>query len=109
MTPSPFPRGVREFNNGTPSIPAWSGNFVRHRINRGGNRQLSLALHRIAMTQLRCPGPGRDYVARRMAAGDTKTKAFRAPRRRISDEVFRHLEVDEAARAAFHGTARVAA
>jgi len=96
-------------HNGTAPIPVWSGNLVRHRLNRGGNRQLNLALHRIAITQLRCPGPGRDYVAKRMAAGDTKTEAIRALRRRISDEVFRRLQVDEAARAALHGTARAAA
>ena len=96
-------------HNGTAPIPVWSGNLVRHRLNRGGNRQLNLALHRIAITQLRCPGPGRDYVAKRMAAGDTKTEAIRALRRRISDEVFRRLQVDEAARVALDGTASAAA
>jgi transposase len=87
-------------HNGTAPIPVWSGNVVRHRLNRGGNRQLNLALHRIAITQLQHPGPGRDYVAHRMAAGDTKTEAIRALRRRISDEVFRRLTTDDAARTA---------
>jgi transposase len=96
-------------HNGTAPIPVWSGNLVRHRLNRGGNRQLNLALHRIAITQLRCPGPGREYVAKRMAAGDTKTEAIRALRRRLSDEVFRRLHTDEAARAALEGVARAAA
>ena len=96
-------------HNGTAPIPVWSGNLVRHRLNRGGNRQLNLALHRIAITQLRCPGPGRDYVAKRMTAGDTKTEAIRALRRRISDEVFRRLQADEAARVALHGIASAAA
>lgn len=96
-------------HNGTAPIPVWSGNLVRHRLNRGGNRQLNLALHRIAITQLRCPGPGREYVAKRMTAGDTKTEAIRALRRRISDEVFRRLHVDEAARAALEGAAQAAA
>jgi hypothetical protein len=77
-------------------VPVWSGNIVRHRLNRGGNRQLNLALHRIAITQLRVPGPGRDYVLHRMAAGDTKTEAIRALRRRISDEVFRRMTIDQA-------------
>jgi len=85
-------------HNGTAPIPVWSGNIVRHRLNRGGNRQLNAALHRIAITQLRCPGPGRDYVAKRLACGDTKPEAIRALRRRISDEVFRRLRTDEAAR-----------
>jgi transposase len=52
-------------------------------------------LHRIAITQLRLDGPGRDYLQRRMAAGDTKTEAIRALRRRISDEVYRRLNADQ--------------
>jgi len=41
---------------------------------------------------LRCPGRGQAYVAKRQAAGDTKTEAIRALRRRLSDEVFRRLQ-----------------
>jgi len=87
-------------HNGTAPVPVWSGNIVRHRLNRGGNRQLNLALHRIAITQLRIGGPGREYVLHRIAAGDTKTEAIRALRRRISDEVFRRMTIDHAALAA---------
>ena len=83
--------------NGTAPIPVWSGNDSRHRLNRGGNRQVNAALHRIALTQWRGVGPGRAYVARRMAAGDSKTEALRLLRRRISDHVFRQLLVDESA------------
>jgi hypothetical protein len=32
-------------------------------------------MHRIAITQLRLAGPGRDYLQRRITAGDTKTEA----------------------------------
>ena len=85
-------------HNGTAPVPVWSGNTVRHRLNRGGNRQLNAALHRIAITQLRLTGPGKAYVAHRQAAGDTRTEAIRALRRRISDEVFRRLRADEVAR-----------
>jgi transposase len=81
--------------NGTAPIPVWSGNDSRHRLNRGGNRQVNAALHRIAITQWRGVGPGRTYVERRMAAGDTKTEALRLLRRRISDHVFRRLLADE--------------
>jgi transposase len=81
--------------NGTAPIPVWSGNDSRHRLNRGGNRQVNAALHRIAITQWRGVGPGRAYVERRMAAGDTKTEALRLLRRRISDEVLRRLLADE--------------
>jgi transposase len=81
-------------HNGTAPIPVWSGNQERHRLNRGGNRQLNVALHRIAITQLRIGGAGRDYVARRMAMGNTKREAIRLLRRQISDEVYRRLRAD---------------
>lgn len=88
-------RAAFAMHNGTAPVPVWSGNRQRHRLNRGGNRQLNAALHRIAITQLRLDGPGRDYLQRRMAAGDTKTEAIRALRRRISDEVYRRLQTDQ--------------
>ncbi|HXG25321.1 MAG TPA: IS110 family transposase [Candidatus Binatia bacterium] len=97
--------GIRRFrskeafarHNGSAPVPVWSGNVVRHRLNRGGNRQLNAALHRIAITQLRLAGPGRTYLEHRMTAGDSRTEAIRALRRRISDEVFRRLRADESA------------
>jgi transposase len=85
-------------HNGCAPLPVWSGNDVRHRLSRGGNRQLNLALHRIAITQIRLGGLGRAYFDHRLAAGDTRTEALRALRRRISDEVFRRMHHDEAAR-----------
>jgi transposase len=84
-------------HTGTAPVPVWSGNTERHRLSRGGNRQLNAAIHRIAVTQLQRPGPAQDYVARRRAAGDTPTEALRALKRRISDEVWRRLRVDELA------------
>ena len=81
-------------HNGTAPIPVWSGNQERHRLNRGGNRHLNVALHRIAITQMRLGGPASDYIARRMTMGNTKTEAIRALRRQISDEVFRRLRQD---------------
>jgi len=80
--------------NGTAPIPVWSSNSERFRLNRGGNRQLNYALHMIAVTQLRGIGPGRDYVNRRTAGGNTKTEAIRLLRRRISDTVHRALRAD---------------
>jgi transposase len=96
-------------HNGSAPVPVWSGNTVRHRLSRGGNRQLNLALHRIAITQLQRPGPGREYLDRRRTAGDTKTEAIRALRRRISDEVFRRMRNDEAVQAARRDPLAVAA
>jgi transposase len=91
-------RGAFARHNGSAPIPVWSGNVVRHRLNRGGNRQLNVALHRIAITQIRLGGPGRAYFDHRIASGDSRTEAIRALRRRISDEVYRRLRADEAAR-----------
>jgi transposase len=87
-------RAAFAMHNGTAPVPVWSGNRERYRLNRGGNRQLNAALHRIAITQVRLAGPGRDYLQRRLSAGDTKTEAIRALRRRISDEVYRRLRAD---------------
>ena len=81
-------------HNGTAPIPVWSGNRERHRLNRGGNRQLNVALHRIAITQMRLGGAASAYIARRLAIGNTKTEAIRALRRQISDEVYRRLRQD---------------
>lgn len=102
-------RAAYASHTGTAPIPVWSGNVVRHRLSRGGNRQLNAALHRIAITQLRCPSLGQAYVAKRLAAGDTKTEAIRALRRRLSDDVFRRLQADEAARAATESVGLAAA
>ena len=84
-------------HNGTAPIPVWSGSPQRHRLNRGGNRQLNAALHRIAVTQMRLGGRGHEYIQHRRAAGDTKKEAIRALRRRISDEVFRRMWQDHLA------------
>jgi transposase len=87
-------------HNGSAPVPVWSANSGRHRLSRTGNRQLNLALHRIAVTQIRLEGRGRDYLAKRMAAGDSKTEAIRALRRRISDEVYRRMRHDDHLQAA---------
>jgi transposase len=87
-------------HNGSAPLPVWSSNTERHRLSRTGNRQLNVALHRIAITQLQREGPGKTYLEHRRAQGDTKTEAIRALRRRISDEVFRRMRHDDAARAA---------
>lgn len=87
-------------HNGTAPVPVWSGNTERHRLSRTGNRQLNVALHRIAITQLQREGPGKTYLEHRRTMGNTKSEAIRALRRRISDEVFRRMRHDEAARSA---------
>jgi transposase len=96
-------------HNGTAPIPVWSGDHERHRLNRGGNRQLNAALHRITITQLQRPGAARDYLERRTANGDTKTEGIRSLRRKISDEVYRRATHDEHLRTTTTGCIRQAA
>jgi transposase len=81
-------------HNGTAPLPVWSGNRERHRLSRTGNRQLNLAIHRIALTQARHHAAAREYLARRRASGNTNPEAFRALKRRLSDVVFRALVSD---------------
>ncbi len=81
--------------NGTAPVPVWSGNNERFRLNRGGNRQVNAALHRLPVPQAGRPTLGRAYIDRRTAAGDTRREALRLLRRRLSDVVFRALLADE--------------
>lgn len=81
-------------HNATAPIPVWSGNSNRHRLNPGGNRQLNACVHRIAITHLRGHRESIDYVAKRLAMGDTKREAIRALKRRLSDEIYRCMKAD---------------
>jgi transposase len=81
-------------HNGTAPLPVWSANNTRHRLSRTGNRQLNCAIHRIAVTQIRCHPPAQAYLKTRIAAGDSKTEALRALKRRLSDIVYRALLAD---------------
>lgn len=81
-------------HNGTAPLPVWSGNRVRHRLSRTGNRQLNAAIHRIAVTQMRMHDQAKAYLERRIAMGNTKTEALRALKRKLSDVVYRALLVD---------------
>lgn len=79
---------------GVAPIPASSGKTNRHRLARGGNRQLNAALHRIAVTQARLHGPGRTYLHRRRTNGDTTMQALRALKRRLARVVYNTLQPD---------------
>jgi transposase len=80
--------------NGTAPIEASSGPRKRHRLNPRGNRKLNHAMHLIAVTQIRNDTPGRVYFQRKLAEGKSKKEALRALKRRISDAVWRQLQVD---------------
>jgi transposase len=76
---------------GVAPIPASSGKRVRHRLDRGGNRQLNCALHRIAVTQGRVHPPARDYLARKQAEGKSRIEALRCLKRHLARRVWRLL------------------
>jgi transposase len=59
---------------GSSPLAASSGKRHRHRLNRGGDRQANAALWRIAMVRLATDQRTRDYLARRVAEGETKPK-----------------------------------
>jgi transposase len=80
---------------GVAPIPVSSGRTARHRLCRGGNRQLNAALHRIAITQLRLPGPGQSYDRRRRVQGDRTGDAIRTLKRRIARAVYQQLKLAE--------------
>jgi transposase len=82
-------------HNGSAPIPVWSGDHDHHRLNRGGNRQLNAALHRIAVTQLRTGGPAKVAMDSLIASGKTKKDALRIVRRRLSDIVYKRLVEDQ--------------
>ena len=76
---------------GVAPIPASSGKTVRHRLNRGGNRQAHSALYRIMLTRLHHDQATRDYVARRLAEGKTMGEVGRILKRYIAREVYKQL------------------
>ena len=86
--------------NGTAPIDASSGDQVRHRLSRAGNRQINRVLHIMATVQLRNPTEGRAYFDRRKASGKTSMEAMRCLKRRLSDIVYRRMVDDTLATAA---------
>jgi transposase len=81
---------------GTAPIEISSGEKVRHRLSRQGDRKLNNALHTIALTQVRMPGSQcRIYYDRKIAQGKTHAEAMRCLRRRLTDHVWRAMIADE--------------
>jgi transposase len=76
---------------GTAPIDASSGDHVRHRLSRGGNRQINRVLHLMAVVQLRNPTTGRAYFDRKKASGKTSMEAMRCLKRRLSDLVYKTM------------------
>ncbi len=79
---------------GTAPIEASSGEIVRHRLSRAGNRRMNHMIHIAATTQIRLDTLGRAYYRRKLAAGKTRAEAMRCLKRRISDALYRQLLAD---------------
>jgi transposase len=77
--------------NGTAPIDASSGDQVRHRLSRKGNRQINRVLHIMARVQIRNPSEGRDYYERKKADGKAPMEAMRCVKRRLSDIVYQQM------------------
>ncbi len=77
---------------GVAPLDASSGKHQRHRLDRGGNRQLNCALHRIAVTQGRVHPPARTYLERKQAEGKSRREALRCLKRQLARTVYTTLK-----------------
>jgi len=92
--------GIRRFTSdaklarlaGTAPIPASSGRTTRHRLDRGGNRQLNCALHRLAVNKGRYDPQTAAYLQRKQAEGKTRREALRCLKRHLARRVWRLLQ-----------------
>jgi len=88
---------------GTAPIDASSGEQIRHRLSRAGNRRMNHVVHIAAIVQIRHDTEGRAYYRRKLAAGKTSMEALRCLKRRLSDVIYRQLLADQQARDAGPG------
>jgi transposase len=79
---------------GAAPIPASSGQTIRVRLNRSGDRQLNQALHLIALTRLRYDPATRAYAQRRRAEGKTNREIRRCLVRYVARQLYRLLEAN---------------
>lgn len=77
---------------GVAPIPASSGERIRVRLDRYGNRQLNSAFHRIAITQLRVHTPAREYINHRITQGKTKREALRCLKRHLVRTIYNTMK-----------------
>jgi transposase len=83
---------------GVAPVEVASGDRARHRLPRGGDRQLNYALHIVALTQVRMrTSAGRRYYDRKISEGKTHNEAMRALKRRLADHAWRIMITDERA------------
>ena len=81
---------------GVAPVEVASAQRARHRLPRGGDRQLNLALHVVALTQVRMRhSAGRAYYDRKINEGKTHNEAMRCLKRRLADRAWRTMTADE--------------
>ena len=77
---------------GAAPIPASSGQTIRYRLDRGGDRQLNRALHQIVLTRRRVHPPTIDDIERRVREGKSRREATRRLKRYLARNLYRLLE-----------------
>ena len=77
---------------GCAPLPASSGKTIRHRLDRGGDRQLNRALHTIIMIRRTIHPPTARYIDRRISEGKTSREATRCLKRYLARHLYRKLE-----------------
>jgi transposase len=77
---------------GSAPIPASSGNTIRYRLDRGGNRQINAALHRLALCKGLHDPETATYLARKKAEGKTHREAMRCLKRHLARRVWHLLQ-----------------
>ena len=82
---------LRQPLRGLARVEASSGKVVRHRLNRGGNRDANRALHSICVVRMGRDRRTQAYVARRTAEGKSKREIMRCLKRYVAREVYRIL------------------
>ena len=88
---------------GTAPLDASSGEQIRHRLSRAGNRKANHVIHIAAVSQMRLDSPGRAYYRRKRAEGKKPLEAMRCLKRRISDALYRQLRADADAQPSARG------
>ena len=76
---------------GVTPLPASSGKVIRHRLNRGGDRQANAALYRIVLTRMSSHQETRTYVARRREEGLSTPEIIRCLKRYVARQTYKHL------------------
>lgn len=77
---------------GVAPVPASSGKTTRHRLSRGGDRQLNRALHTVILHRRQHDPTTKDYIARRIAQGKSRRDATRLLKRYLARHLYRLLQ-----------------